>query len=173
MSAVIRCASWIPASYQQILGTITSGFGPLFPQYHTYVDTCELYSVHFVILLFNWYVQPVYKISHNVNMSINALRPRQNGRYFADDIFKCILLNENVWIAIKNSLKFVAKGPISNIPALVQIMAWCRQGDKPLSEPMMVSLTTHTCVARPQWVNTGLISHAIDLSISSSEMIYL
>ena len=26
----------------------------------------------------------------------NTLRPRQNGRYFADDIFKCILLNENV-----------------------------------------------------------------------------
>ena len=32
------------------------------------------------------------------------------------------------------------------------IMAWCRPGDKPLSEPMMVSLTTHICVTRPQWV---------------------
>ena len=29
-------------------------------------------------------------------------------------------------------------GPINNIPALVQIMAWRRQGDKPLSEPMIV-----------------------------------
>ena len=29
------------------------------------------------------------------------------------------------------------RGPINNIPALVQIMAWCRPGDKPLSEPMM------------------------------------
>ena len=28
-----------------------------------------------------------------------------------------------------------------------------RSGDKPLSEPMMVSLMTHICVARPQWVN--------------------
>ena len=35
----------------------------------------------------------------------------------------------------------------------VQIMAWRRPGDKPLSEPMMVSLTTHICVTRPQWVN--------------------
>ena len=32
-------------------------------------------------------------------------------------------------------------------------MAWRRQGDKPLSEPMMVSLPTHVCVTRPQWVN--------------------
>ena len=37
---------------------------------------------------------------------------------------------------------------------MVQIMAWRRPGDKPLSEPMMVSLPTHICVARPQWVNS-------------------
>ena len=83
---------------------------------------------------------------------LNTLRPRQNGRHFADDIFKCIFLNENVSIAIKISLKFVPKGPIKNIPALVQVMAWRRSGDKPLSEPMMVSLPTHICVTRPQWV---------------------
>ena len=63
------------------------------------------------------------------------IEPRQNGRHIADDIFKCIFLNENIWISIK---KFVPKGPINNIPALIQIMAWCRPGDKPLSEPMMV-----------------------------------
>ena len=86
------------------------------------------------------------------NPFFNTLRPRQNGRHFADDIFKCIFLNENVSIAVKISLKFVPKGPINNIPALVQIMAWRRPGDKPLSEPMMVSLPTHICVTRPQWV---------------------
>ena len=32
-------------------------------------------------------------------------------------------------------------------------MAWRRPGDKPLYETMMVSLLTHICVARPQWVN--------------------
>ena len=84
---------------------------------------------------------------------LNTLRPRQNGRHFPDDIFKCIFLNENVWIPIQISLKFVPMGPINNIPALVQIMAWRRLGDKPLSEPMMVSLLTHICVTRPQWVN--------------------
>ena len=88
---------------------------------------------------------------------VNTLRPRPN----RDDIFKCIFLNENVWISIKISLKFVPKGPINNIPALVQIMAWRRWGDKPLSEPMMVSLPTHICVTRLQWVNHFLWSVVI------------
>ena len=87
---------------------------------------------------------------------INTLRPRQNGRHFPEDIFKCIFLNESIWISIKISLMFVPKGPINNIPALVQIMAWCRLGDKPLSEPMLVCLLTHICVTRPQWVNVDM-----------------
>ena len=85
----------------------------------------------------------------------NTLRPRQNGRHFADDIFKCILLNENAWIPNKISLKFVPKGPINNISSLVQIMAWRRPGDKPLSEPMMVRSLMHICVTRPQWVKSS------------------
>ena len=87
---------------------------------------------------------------------INTLRPRRNEQHFADDIFKRIFFNENVWISIKISLKFVPKGPINNIPALVQIMVWRRSGDKPLSEPVMVSLLTHICVTRPQWVKVTL-----------------
>ena len=71
---------------------------------------------------------------------VNTLRPRQNGRHFTDDTFKHIFLNENVRISIKISLKFVPKGPINNISALVHIMAWRRPGDKPLSEPMRVTL---------------------------------
>ena len=34
----------------------------------------------------------------------------------------------------------VPNGPINNTPALLQIMAWHRPGDKPLSQPMMFSL---------------------------------
>ena len=92
-------------------------------------------------------------ISYNIFILFNSLRPRQSGCHFSDDIFKCIFLNENVPISIKISLKFVPKGPINNIPALVQIMAWRRPGDMPLSEAMMVNLPTHICVSRPQWVN--------------------
>ena len=71
--------------------------------------------------------------------SFNSLRTRRNRRHFAD-IFKCIFLNENAWISHKFSLKFVPKVLTNNIPALVQIMSWCRRDDKPLSEPMMFSL---------------------------------
>ena len=83
-------------------------------------------------------------------LSFNTLRPSQDGCRFADYTFKYIFLNENVMILAKISLKFVRKGPINDIPALVQIMAWRRPGDKPLSEPMMVTLQTHICITRPQ-----------------------
>ena len=92
---------------------------------------------------------------HGRKMSkrLNTLWPKQNGRYSPDDVFKCISLNENNWILIKISQKSVPEGPISNSPALVQLMAWRRSGDKPLSEPMIASLLTHICVTRTQWVN--------------------
>ena len=83
---------------------------------------------------------------------VNTLRLRQNGCHFADAIFKCIFLNENLWILLEISLKFIPKFPINNITALVQIMAWCQPGNKPLSEPMMLSLLTHICITLPLWV---------------------
>ena len=87
--------------------------------------------------------------THKFNL-FNTLRPRANGRLFADDTFKRIFLNENNRISIKISLKFVSKGPFNNIPALVLIMAWRRPGDKPLSEPMLVGSLTQICVTWPQ-----------------------
>ena len=103
----------------------------------------------------------------------NTLGPRLNRRPFADDIFKCIFLNENEWILPRISLKFVPKVPINNIPALVQIMAWRRSSDKPLSEPMMVSLLTHICVTRPQWVNSyiGGILYPVPYIYASVEVL--
>ena len=97
--------------------------------------------------------------AHERQGPFNSLRPRHNGRHFADDVFKSNFLNENVLISIKISLKFVPKGPINNIPALVEIMAWRRPGDKPLSEPRMESLLTHVCVTRLQWVNLHKHNH--------------
>ena len=58
-----------------------------------------------------------------------------------DDNFKCIFLNGNDGILIQISLKIVPISPIDNKPALVQIMAWRRTGDKPLPEPMMTQFT--------------------------------
>ena len=75
---------------------------------------------------------------------VNTWRLRQNGRHFPEDIFKCILVNENVWIFIEVQ--------ISNIPSLVQRMAWRCPGDKPLSELMMVRSLMHICATQPEWV---------------------
>ena len=59
------------------------------------------------------------------------------------------------------SLEIVPKDPINNIPALVQIMAWHRPGDKPLSELVMIKLSTHICITRPQWVNIMIVNNVI------------
>ena len=50
---------------------------------------------------------------------INSISPGQNGRHFANDIFKYIFMNEKSCLFIEVSLKFVLKGPIDNNPALV------------------------------------------------------
>ena len=70
---------------------------------------------------------------------INTVRPRQNGLHFPDDIFKYIFINENCCILTRFSFELVTKDPINNVPALVQIMDWHRPGDRPYSEPMVVS----------------------------------
>ena len=62
---------------------------------------------------------------------------QQNGRDFASDIFECNLSNENFWILNKIQLKYVHCGLIDDSPALVQIIAWRRRDDQPLSEPML------------------------------------
>ena len=108
---------------------------------------------------------------------VNILRPRQNGRHFTEDISKCILMNENIWISIKISLEFVSKDPNDNIPALVQIMVWHRTGDKPLSEPMVAlftdiyihhsaSMALRRCGSNPKLLIFKLKSRTNILSIS-------
>ena len=98
---------------------------------------------------------PRYLSSYGVTSPqwVDILRPSQNRRHFAGDIFECIFFNENSWSSLTISLKFVFKIRINDTPALVQIMTWRRPGDKPLFESMVVSLLTHTWVTRPQWVN--------------------
>ena len=80
----------------------------------------------------------VYKAQgHSKPIKVNTLRLRQNGCHVRDDIFRCIFLNENIWILTKISLNYVPYGLIDNMAALVQIMAWRQPGDKLLSELMM------------------------------------
>ena len=96
-----------------------------------------------------WILSPMSNIYWSpmaLLMFVNALKTRQNGHLFTDDISNCIFRDENVYISIKISLKLVLRCPINNIPALVWIMAWGWSCGKPLSEPTVVILLT------PQWV---------------------
>ena len=68
---------------------------------------------------------------------INTSRRRQDGRLFADDIFKFIFFNENVKKLIHISLRFVLWCSFDDKSSLVLKMAWCQLGDKPLSKPMI------------------------------------
>ena len=70
--------------------------------------------------------------------------------HFPDHILKWIFVNENVWILIKTSLKFASRG--SQYSNISSDNAWCQPGNKPLSEPMMVSLLMHVCVTQRKWV---------------------
>ena len=116
-----------------LLGCIVGDYHILPPHHMTWADG--------FIILKAWHLNTLKK-------------PRQNSRYFADDTFKCIFMNENVWIYIKVSHKLIHKGPFDNIPALVQIIAWRWPGDEPLSEPMIARLLMHIWVTRPQWIYT-------------------
>ena len=58
--------------------------------------------------VFHWRVFHVEYYSSNTNSM-----PRRHRQHFADDIFKRILFNENVWISIKISPRFVPNGPIN------------------------------------------------------------
>ena len=117
-----------------------------------------LFYLNFVIPVYSCWADMIPCLPMQFVSNLNTLRPGQNGRHFPN-IFQWIFLNENVWILLKISLKFVRKLQINNIPALYQIMAWRRQGDKPLSGPMMVWLLTHICVTRPQWVKGHSFSY--------------
>ena len=87
----------------------------------------------------------------NSYSGLKLLRPRKMAAISQTTFSNAFSLMKIYMIQI--SLNFVPKGPINNISALVQVMAWHRLGDKPLAEPIMVSLMTHICVTRSQWDN--------------------
>ena len=57
-------------------------------------------------------------------LRVKTLRQRQDGQPLTDDIFKYIILNENIWISIKISLKHAPQGPSDKKSVLIQVMAW-------------------------------------------------
>ena len=103
-----------------------------------------LYKILWPIVLTMWMMMLIFQLTSQ-KACIDKLRLRQNGHHFVD-VFKCIFFIENVWISLMITQTFVPKVWINNIPALVEIMAWCQPGDKPVSQPIVVSLLMHICV---------------------------
>ena len=91
-------------------------------------------------------------LNSNLNLNLNSALYIHWGRDKMDAISQTAFLWMKMFEFRTTFLKFVPKGPINNIPALVRVMAWRRPGAKPLSEPVMVRLPTHICVTPPHWV---------------------
>ena len=119
--------------------------------------------LHCQFLKQNFFSNCEYEFTdQTTSFKINSLRCLEFSRFMVQHIrskifSNAICLNANVWISIKILLNFVLKGSINKIPTLVHTMAWRRPGDKPLSEPMMLSLLTHICVTQHQWVKTAVV----------------
>ena len=84
---------------------------------------------------------PVRYNGHRLS-TLGIISPWTKWPYFlADGIFKWIFFNENDKIPIQISLKYVLRSTNDNKAALVQVMAWCWAGDKPLPETLMTQFT--------------------------------
>ena len=127
------------------------------------IEFQDIKKAHNSVILREWSLNYDEGPGISYHLSLYTLRLRQNGHQFVNDIFKCIFLNENVWISIKISLKFVPKGLINNIPALVLIMAWHWPGNKPFSELVMVRLLMHVCITQPHWVKQLHVMSCCDM----------
>ena len=141
-SLFTEMAPELPTSLN-LLSSLSSRFSIPVPVIKSHCQWCYLGP-----LLLTWFDSPP---------------PGQKGRHFAEDIFRCIFVHEKFYILIKISLKFVPKGPIDNNPPLVQLMAWHRIGNKPLSEPMLtrfidayMQLGGDELTLIPAWINNHM-----------------
>ena len=85
----------------------------------------------------------VMKLFWSIDIYIYHIEAEAKLTSFRIRNFQVNLLNRNIYISIKISLKHVARGPIINILALVQVTAYRQPGGKSLSEPIVISLLKH------------------------------
>ena len=84
----------------KIYGTSATVVG-LYVEKHVKPICCLIYNVS-ELRTAGWEIFHGASIRQlNWDWSHNTFRPRKNGGRFADDVFKCILLNENFSILIK------------------------------------------------------------------------
>ena len=81
-------------------------------------------------------IWPIY--AHGLcNSSLSG----RNGSHFADDIFRCIFVNEKFCILTKMSLKYIPTGLIIQQPSIGLDNGLASKRRKPLSEPMLTQFT--------------------------------
>ena len=90
---------------------------------------------------------------YGMSQSIDLIRQmrEQNGHHFANDIFKCNLLSENVIIFIQIFINICCCGS-SWQSVWKWVMAWRQSGCKPLPEPTIPRCLTPYGVIRPHCV---------------------
>ena len=116
-----------------------------------------------------WHTHSETKRNKSPCILFNILTPRQNGHRFADDIYKCIFLNANLWISIKLSLKFVpiigsdnglapTRRPLS-VPMMVRSPMYIIYASLGLNELMLRSYPGSYSIANYAIVDTHWIIH--------------
>ena len=88
------------------------------------------------------------------DLKINTLRLRQNGRHFANDLFKRIFVNEKVRIFVQISLKFILECPINNNQHWFRWWLGAKKATSHYLNQWWSSLLMHIWVTRPQWVKS-------------------
>ena len=163
MPAIYRCGSTAKGIWyvwKHLRKQLNSGFGlliaPLIPSLWSWAISKLYYQCFFVADLSYTDSLATHRSQTNSsncidywsrewsgfsNGQINSFHLDKMAAILADDKFSCNFVNENDRIPIQISLKFVPRNPIDSKPALVQVMAWCWSGDKPLPEPMLIQFT--------------------------------
>ena len=117
---------------------------PLFAQHNLELNTGSLvFVVNATFYLCSWYVCEEPK---DFVLMFSVIKTHWGLTRMASTLQW--IFTDTFWTVIYISLKFISEDTIDNMPSLVQVMAWCRTGYKPLSEPMKPSLTLHKCISR-------------------------
>ena len=106
-----------------------------------FLETCPRYEAGVIQVRGTWVPQVVGIQQDPLLVAGTQTRPKQNGRRFADDVFKRISLVEKDHILTVISLKFVPKVPVDDNTVSIQVMAWRLTSAKPLPEPMLCKRT--------------------------------
>ena len=119
---------------------------------------------------FKWHSFSGVRVQYKWNAHVNKLKPTIlppfRRRHFQMYFLEWKRINFDCEC---NEVCFHGSSYLMNpIPALVQKMAWHQPSDKPSSQPMMVSLLTHICVTRPQWVK-GQVTEMYRLKLRNTE----